>query len=156
MKVVAEKVGLYGGVVREIGEEFEIADKAELGEWMVPAGDKDAVAGIARRRAPLATPARAETGPNPAIASAYAEAGMQTTAVLLELQEARVALGEARTRQAELEAEVARLRASIDEDADVSDVSRDAAKAIKAEAEQRDKAVKAAEEAWKKAKAAKN
>lgn len=42
MKVVAKEVGYYGGQLRAIGESFVIADKSELGRWMIPAGDDEA------------------------------------------------------------------------------------------------------------------
>ena len=145
MKVVANQRGLYG-VIREPGEEFSIADKADLGSWMTPANDKEALAGIARQREPIGTPARAETGPNAAIASQYAEAGMQSTAILLELQDARVSLGQEKTRNAQLEAEIARLRAMVSPDAE-QPPAKDADKATAAEAEKLQKAVEAAEEA---------
>lgn len=146
MDVIANKVGLYG-TIREVGEKFTIADETELGSWMTPVSDKDAAAGIARHRAPIGTPARAETGPNPAIASQYAEAGHQTTALLLELQNARVELGAARTRIVQLEGEVARLQVSSGEaDEDEVEVT-DAAKQAKDEAKRLAEATKAAEEA---------
>lgn len=102
MEVIATRVGTYGRL-REVGERFTINDKSELGSWMAPVGSEEAE-GVARQREPIATPARAETGPNPAIAHQYAEAGFQTTALLMELQDARVTIGELKTQVAETEA----------------------------------------------------
>ena len=34
MQVRATERGYYGGMIREAGDEFAIADKSELGSWM--------------------------------------------------------------------------------------------------------------------------
>lgn len=34
MRVYANRLGYYGGVLREPGEEFDIQDEKELGSWM--------------------------------------------------------------------------------------------------------------------------
>lgn len=36
MRVYASRVGYYGGVLREPGDEFDIQDDKELGSWMTP------------------------------------------------------------------------------------------------------------------------
>lgn len=110
MEVIATKQGTYGGRLREVGEKFTLTDRSHKGSWMA-AVDSDDAAGVARQREPIATPARAETGPNPGIAAQYAEAGFQTTALLIEMQELRVENGELKTQAAEAEA----LRRRIDE-----------------------------------------
>lgn len=43
MKVVATHKGFYGGQVRDVGEEFTIAGRADFSErWMMKAGDPEA------------------------------------------------------------------------------------------------------------------
>lgn len=156
MDVIATRPGVYGGRLREVGERFTLADKADKGSWMAPADSEDAE-GVARQREPIATPARAETGPNAGIANQYAEAGMQTTALLLELQDLRVENGHLKTQAAEAEA----LRRRVDEltaqlaeggkPATVAAVEKATEKAIEVEreaaAEQLNEAVEAANEA---------
>lgn len=113
--VIATKQGVYGGRLREVGERFTLASEADRGSWMAPV-DSEEAAGAPRQRTPIATPARAETGPNAALAANYAEAGMQTTALLIELQDARVELGQLKTQVAETEAlrrRVAELEAQL-------------------------------------------
>lgn len=102
MDVIATKQGLYGGRLREVGERFTLAQAEDKGSWMAPVNSEDAE-GVARQRTPIATPARAETGPNAALASQYAEAGLQTTALLVELQDLRVENGQLKSQVAEVE-----------------------------------------------------
>lgn len=155
MDVIATRQGTYGGRPREIGERFTLVDPADKGSWMAEVGSEDAE-GVSRQREPLATPARAETGPNPGIAASYAEAGFQTTALLLELQDLRVENGALKTQAAEAEA----LRRRVDElEAQLENRSETAGKAAdkatekavaaarKEAVEQHDAAVEAANEA---------
>ena len=155
MEVIATATGVYGRL-REVGEKFSINDKSELGSWMAPVGSEDA-AGVARHRTPIATPARAETGPNAALASQYAEAGQQTTALLLELQDLRVENGHLKSLASEAEAlqrRVAELEAQIAEGgkpATAAETKKATEAAVAAQreaaAEQLDEAVEAANEA---------
>lgn len=101
--VIATRVGIYGGRLREVGERFRLEKPEDKGSWMVEA---DKAEGVPRIHERLSSPARAEVGPNEAIA--YAEAGQLTTALNLQLKDAY-------SRIADREAEIARLEALLAE-----------------------------------------
>ena len=51
MKVIALKVGFFGGQLRHEGEEFEVKTKAELGTWMRPIREKRTPSPVAKAKA---------------------------------------------------------------------------------------------------------
>lgn len=140
LDVVATRTGLYGGRVRQEGERFTLARKEDKGSWMQDAGKADDVSRVYERHS---SPARAEVGPNDALA--YAEAGQLTTALNLQLDALRGENAHLHARLAQAEAAAEAAKATRKDDAPKAGAGVKAA--LKATEERLEEIEKAAEDA---------
>lgn len=139
-EVIATRTGLYGGRVRQEGERFEIARPEDKGAWMA---DVKEAAGVPRVYERHSSPARAEVGPNEALA--YAEAGQLTTALNLQLDALRQENAHLHARLAEAEAKADAL--TVAGDGEPVDVGKSTKAALKATDEKLAELEKAREDA---------
>lgn len=139
-EVIATRTGLYGGRVRQEGERFEIAREEDRGAWMADVKDAE---GIPRVYDKHSSPARAEVGPNEALA--YAEAGQLTTSLNIQLDVLRNENAHLLARLAEAEAKADAL--TIAGDGEPVDVGKSTKAALKATDEKLAELEKAREDA---------
>lgn len=132
-EVIALRTGLYGGRVRQEGERFEIARPEDRGSWMADAAEAGDISRVYERQS---SPARAEVGPNEALA--YAEAGQLTTALNIQLDALRNENAHLLARLAQTEGRLEQFTAG-DRNADAPDVG----KSVKAALEATDAKIKA-------------